>query len=179
MAKKTTKKTQKAATPEKEVKAPVTPEAKAPVEKAAPAKEVKKTSAGDKPLVVKAGTRTDYERKAPKKAPPLKIKPLSLAKPNGKASANPAHLDFPSDRWGLTKDLRKAIVSTASRVAGSEDKKRLVDETLKIGLAHIEAKFERDHEYKTKLKAEAEAEAERRAEERKAKEDKAKAKESK
>lgn len=112
-----------------------------------------------KGLVVRKGTRTDYERAKPKRAPVLPTKPI---KTKSGSSTNAAALVFPSDRWGVTKDLRKAIATTASRVAGAEDKMKLVRETLEIGLAHMEAKFERDAAYRAELKAKAEAEAKAR-----------------
>lgn len=59
-------------------------------------------------------------------------------------SPNPAQVDWPTDPWGLTKDLRDAITRLGSRIAGHVDKKELVNQTLVIALAHLEVKFEQD-----------------------------------
>ena len=69
--------------------------------------------------------------------------------------ANPKFLRFPADKWGLTKDLKKSVISMASRMAGDESKKQLVDETMRILLEHVELKFEQDAKYKAEKRAEA------------------------
>lgn len=67
--------------------------------------------------------------------------------------SNPATLFFPTDKWGVTKDLKKAFIALASRVAGDASKKALVDETLKVLVTHLNVKFESDKDYKEKLLA--------------------------
>lgn len=74
--------------------------------------------------------------------------------------ANPALLPWPTDQWGLTKDLKQAITQLGSRIAGHEDKKELVDATLAVALAFLEAKYEQDAEIRAARIAEAAAEAE-------------------
>jgi len=56
-------------------------------------------------------------------------------------SHNPTFVEWPTDLWGLTHDLKAAFVAAASRVQGALDKKRLVDEVINIGRLHLEAKF--------------------------------------
>lgn len=56
-------------------------------------------------------------------------------------SHNPTFIEWPTDLWGLTHDLKAAFVAAASRVQGALDKKRLVDEVINIGRLHLEAKF--------------------------------------
>ena len=74
---------------------------------------------------------------------------------NTDVPTNPNDLVWPTDVWGLTKDLRAAIVQAASRINGHEDKKALIDATLKIALAHLENKYTRDHADLLKLIADA------------------------
>lgn len=68
---------------------------------------------------------------------------------------NPRYLKFPADKWGLTKDLKAALVRTASRVAGDERKMALVKETLRVGLTHMDMKYKRDKAYKDARQVEA------------------------
>lgn len=77
---------------------------------------------------------------------------------------NPTFLMYPTDKWGLTKDLKAAFASVASRIAGSSDKKALVDEVIRIGLGHVEAKFSVDKIKRDEQMAKAQAEAEARKE---------------
>lgn len=53
-------------------------------------------------------------------------------------------VEFPTDRWGLTKDLKAACIALASRINGSEDKMSLVQETLRVCVGHIQMKYESD-----------------------------------
>ena len=73
----------------------------------------------------------------------LTIEDLAMkAAPN--TSGNVANLVWPTDQYGLTKDLKTAVTQLASRVAGHPDKKQLVDAVLIIAIAHIKAKFDGD-----------------------------------
>lgn len=56
-------------------------------------------------------------------------------------SHNSTFIEWPTDLWGLTHDLKAAFVAAASRIQGAIDKKRLVDEVINIGRLHLEAKF--------------------------------------
>lgn len=58
--------------------------------------------------------------------------------------SNAALLTFPTDRWGITKDLKIAFTNVASRIAGDENKKRLVEEVLAILTEHLNEKFKVD-----------------------------------
>lgn len=96
---------------------------------------------------------------------PKKLRPKPATKQPDKRtahapSANPALLTFPTDRWGVTKDLKKALIHVASRVAGDPNKKALVDEVLKILVLHLNAKFKADQDYKARLAARSEQESE-------------------
>lgn len=68
-------------------------------------------------------------------------------------SANAALLSFPNDRFGITKDVKKALTQAASRIAGDAQKKELVLEVVGILLQHIEVKFKADKAYRAKLAA--------------------------
>ena len=122
--------------------------------------EVVKGKDGKPRFIKKAPTLDPQGRNPiakPKKADKRQPRRRMPAHSTDGAHANPAYLKFPADRWGLTKDLKRAIISTASRIAGDEEKMALVKETLKIALTHMNTKFERDAEYKAARKAEAEA----------------------
>jgi hypothetical protein len=56
-------------------------------------------------------------------------------------SHNPTFIQWPTDPWGMTAELKDTIVRLASRIQGAEDKKRLADAALAVGIAHLEAKF--------------------------------------
>jgi hypothetical protein len=79
-------------------------------------------------------------------------------------SHNPSQIEWPTDIWGLTKDLKKAFLAAASRVSGQADKKELVDAVLKIAHRHLEAKYSKDSAFRAarieKAKAEEEANTE-------------------
>lgn len=59
-------------------------------------------------------------------------------------SHNPALIVWPTDIWGLTKDLKKEFLRAASRIGGQADKKALLDATLAIAHAYLEAKYTKD-----------------------------------
>ena len=96
---------------------------------------------------------------------PKKIRPQPATKLPDKRiatepSANAALLTFPTDRWGITKDLKKAMTHLASRIAGDQNKKDLTDEVLKILVLHMNAKFKADQVYKQRLAERAAAQEE-------------------
>lgn len=66
-------------------------------------------------------------------------------------SANPSLIVFPTDRFGVTKDVKKALLHAASRIAGDEKKKELVLEVIEICKEHLELKFKEDRAYRKKL----------------------------
>jgi hypothetical protein len=150
----------------------------------APEAEPVKEDAAEKPKLPKSALRKEkedvlnaqgkvaYRRLAPK---PSVEKPKTkertkykdrtrLIKPNDKGvSHNASYLAFPSDRWGITKDLKKAIIDVASRCAGDDAKKELIDDVLRIGIGHLNAKFKVDNGYKNEKRKAAEARAEAEA----------------
>lgn len=79
-----------------------------------------------------------------------------MAKPSKPIGTNPSVLNWPTDRWGLTKDLKQALILLSSRLAGHPDKKELFDETLRVGLEFLEAKFKQDTLLRNKRIADAE-----------------------
>lgn len=68
-----------------------------------------------------------------------------------KKFVNSSFLVFPTDIYGLTKDLKKAIIASASRINGHEDKYKLFHDTLAVGLKHIEARYGEAIEARSKL----------------------------
>lgn len=67
------------------------------------------------------------------------------------ADANPALLTFPTDRFGITKDVKLAITRAASRIGGDEKKLDLFKKTLRILIEHLQLKFENDKQYRSDL----------------------------
>ena len=91
-------------------------------------------------------------------------KPVAPVAPTPKAAPKPishnsAFLEWPTDVWGLTKDIKRALVDVASRLNGHEDKKALLDATLAVALGHVEAKYAHDAELRTARIKEAELES--------------------
>lgn len=58
--------------------------------------------------------------------------------------SRPQDIKWPQDRYGITTDFKKALTLAASRVGGYTDKKAILDATMKIALAYIDAKFNRE-----------------------------------
>lgn len=73
---------------------------------------------------------------------------------------NASLIVFPSDPYGLTKDLKVAIQRVASRIAGHADKKALVNAVLIKAIAHIKVKFDSDVKIREARLQEAEQAAE-------------------
>lgn len=63
-------------------------------------------------------------------------------------SSNRGQVVFPSDPWGFTRDVKKALLEAAGNVRGNDVKLQLLLETLAVGLAHARKRFPED---KTKL----------------------------
>lgn len=66
------------------------------------------------------------------------------------AYENPAMLGFPTDKFGLTKDLKKAVIAIATRLCGDPEKLETYKETLDLLNKHVLARY-------TKAKAERDA----------------------
>ena len=64
--------------------------------------------------------------------------------PEQEVSGTFAKLVFPTDRWGLTTELKLSSRDIAARISGSEDKYTLVVDTLKLLLRHIETRYNED-----------------------------------
>lgn len=95
-----------------------------------------------------------YEDKG--NAPKQRQKPSYKARDKQSAndvSANAALLTFPNDRFGITKDIKKALTQAASRIAGDASKKELVVEVVGILMKHIELKYKADKAYRAALAA--------------------------
>ena len=97
-------------------------------------------------LVVRAGTDTHFI--------PMHVNipgvqdapegPMMLKKKFKKNTTNPSELAFPTDRWGLTKDVKAALVAMTARICGSPEKYELAKETLDTLLAYLDARYEFD-----------------------------------
>lgn len=59
-------------------------------------------------------------------------------------SSNRAEVQFPTDPWGFTRDVRKALLDAAASVRGNDVKMKLLMETLAVGLAHAKKRFPED-----------------------------------
>lgn len=70
---------------------------------------------------------------APAPVPEDKIRQLVA-----KATANPALLEFPTDKWGFTSGIKKEILKAASTVRGQDDKHDLLVGTLAVLIRHIQ-----------------------------------------
>lgn len=55
-------------------------------------------------------------------------------------SPNPAALVFPTDKWGFTSDIKKAVLRAATVVKGQDDKHDLIMHTLAVLAAHLVAR---------------------------------------
>lgn len=66
-------------------------------------------------------------------------------------STNPALLEFPTDKWGYTSNMRKELLRAASTIKGQPDKAALYLATLDLIRAHVVARFKvdrnRENEY--------------------------------
>ncbi|AGC35622.1 hypothetical protein HOS22_gp56 [Rhizobium phage RHEph08] len=76
--------------------------------------------------------------------------------------ANPANIVWPMDQWGITSDLRKALIQAAGSVKGVPEKHELILATIMVGLAHIKSRRGRDQELLKKRVGEIKAAAVRR-----------------
>jgi len=79
------------------------------------------------------------------------------------ASANPADLQFPTDTWGFTSDIKKAVLRAASTIRGQDDKHNLMLQTLSVLAAHIVARKPKDAEFAQKRTDRKKASADERA----------------
>lgn len=95
-------------------------------------------------------TRVEAPAKKERTKPSYKAPTKQSAR---EVSANPALIAFPNDRYGITKDIKTAMIRAASRVAGDQAKKDLVIEVISILSKHIELKFVKDREYRKALEA--------------------------
>lgn len=66
------------------------------------------------------------------------------------ASANPATLKFPQDRWGFTSKIKSIVLDAASTVRGSDEKHELLIGTLAVLIAHANARKANDADVQRK-----------------------------
>lgn len=91
-------------------------------------------------------------RSAPAAAKTVANKPrkMSLLKPTRKTTgtnpANSAHLVFPTDRLGITTDIKKAMIKAASKVGKEKDTLDLLEETVRILRGHIQARYKENND---------------------------------
>lgn len=57
---------------------------------------------------------------------------------------NPAKLVFPTDRWGFTSEVKKAILKAAGSVRGHEDKHDILLATLVVLVTHVKLRKDKD-----------------------------------
>ena len=61
-------------------------------------------------------------------------------------AVNRAEVQFPSDPWGFTREVKKALLEAAALVRGNPVKLKLLTDTLVVGLAHAKKRFPEDQE---------------------------------
>lgn len=78
--------------------------------------------------------------------PAIKRKPnkMNLVKPKrvepqSTNKANPVSLVFPTDRFGLTTDIRSAVIAAVAKVGADKAKADLISDTIAVLLEHLEA----------------------------------------
>lgn len=59
---------------------------------------------------------------------------------------NPANLNFPTDRFGLTKDVKKDFKIMVRRMHGDPDKWDVYIETMKVLTKHAKARYNQQYE---------------------------------
>lgn len=85
-------------------------------------------------FVRKAGTNKEFKRGFKRKRPDFKEAQVF----------NTLGPDLPTDIYGVTTDLRKAMLAAASRIRGDQTKYSLVKETLSILSEYLDEKFVED-----------------------------------
>lgn len=78
-------------------------------------------------------------------------------------SANPALVQFPTDRWGFTSAVRREVLKQAAMVRGQKDKHDLLVGTLAILLSHVQKRFPVDQANRLKYEADIQKFAQERA----------------
>jgi hypothetical protein len=74
-----------------------------------------------------------------------KTTPPKAEAPEAKTvSANPALIDWPTDKWGYLSKMKKEFVLMASTINGQDDKHELVLATLKLMYQHVQVRFQKD-----------------------------------
>lgn len=56
-------------------------------------------------------------------------------------SSNPTLVSWPSDKYGVAVELKRALVHAGSRINGHDDKFEVIMETLRVGAQHIKARL--------------------------------------
>lgn len=101
------------------------------------AKEVEKSVEDEAEAEIETGTVATQGISGTEQAAAISATPAGLSI----VSHNSSLVEWPTDTWGFTTELKAAIVNVASRVQGAADKKLMVDQVFNIGRAHLEAKF--------------------------------------
>jgi hypothetical protein len=70
-------------------------------------------------------------------------------------TSNPSKIEWPRDPYGFTAKLRQEIKRAAGRVAGQDDKARILAETLKVGIGHNISRYRERRAALDKVLAEA------------------------
>lgn len=74
---------------------------------------------------------------------PNKMKLVKPKRKSGKIDnmANSALLVFPTDRLGITTEIKAAMIRAGSKVGTDKETLRLIDDTLRILRGHIQARY--------------------------------------
>lgn len=101
-------------------------------------RSVKPQAAGKKPTAI---TQKLFQATvgAPKKATAVREARLMATKLN---YADVNTITFPTDKWGLTTELKAACIKLAKRMGTHKDKRELYEATMALLVKHIDAVYE-------------------------------------
>lgn len=77
-------------------------------------------------------------------------------------SANPAHIQWPSDEHGITSALKKAFATVGTAAKGNAQKEETILATIMVGLAHVRKRVKLDAEVQGRRRADIRRAAEAR-----------------
>lgn len=64
-------------------------------------------------------------------------------------SDNPTQVKWPRDKWGITTELKKAVLLSASTVRDNQDKHDTLLNTLAVAIAHVQKRRAKDARVRT------------------------------
>ena len=86
------------------------------------------------------------KKEAPKPRKALELVRNKLRLTDNSNLANPALLEFPTDRLGITREIKKAFFKAGSRIGADKDTLALIDETVRILRGHLQARYKQNVE---------------------------------